>query len=76
MPAALALLAFLAGAILRFAVNVSSTSFNYHEAGVVLMVVGGVAFILALIASSGYHTWRKVKRVAKDGSTYEEEKGF
>lgn len=36
------------GAVLRFAVNVSTTGFNLHTVGVILMVVGIVGFILSL----------------------------
>ncbi|HJS94700.1 MAG TPA: DUF6458 family protein [Solirubrobacteraceae bacterium] len=37
------------GAVLRFAVNVSSSGFNIHTAGVILMIVGVVGFILSLL---------------------------
>jgi hypothetical protein len=36
------------GAVLRFAVNVSTTGFNLHTVGIILMVVGIVGFILSL----------------------------
>jgi len=37
------------GAVLRFAVNVSTSGFNIHTIGVILMIVGGVGFILSLL---------------------------
>jgi hypothetical protein len=37
-----------AGAILTFAVNVTTSGFNLHMIGVILMVVGGVGVIVEL----------------------------
>lgn len=37
------------GAILRFAVNVSSNSVNWHVVGDVLMVVGAIGLVVSLI---------------------------
>ena len=37
------------GAILRFAVNVSTSGFNIHTVGVILMIVGAVGFIVSLL---------------------------
>lgn len=37
------------GAVLRFAVNVSTTGFNIHTIGVILMVVGVVGLFLSLM---------------------------
>ncbi|HEY5272756.1 MAG TPA: hypothetical protein VIJ34_05925 [Acidimicrobiales bacterium] len=42
------LVIFAVGAILRFAVAVTTTNFNIHSIGVILMIVGGVAFVLSL----------------------------
>jgi hypothetical protein len=39
---------FAVGAILRFAVAVTTTSFNVHSIGVILMIVGGVGFLISL----------------------------
>lgn len=36
------------GAIMRFAVSVTSTGFNIHMIGVILIVVGGVGFLTSL----------------------------
>jgi hypothetical protein len=38
-----------AGAVLRFAVNVSTTGFNLHTVGVILTVVGGVGLLISLL---------------------------
>ena len=37
------------GAILRFAVNVSSGGFNLHTIGVILMVVGVIGLVISLL---------------------------
>jgi hypothetical protein len=38
-----------AGAILRFAVTVSSHSFNIQTVGLILMIVGGVGLAISLL---------------------------
>ena len=43
------LLLIAVGAVLRFAVNVSTSGFNIHTVGVILMIVGVVGFILSLL---------------------------
>ncbi len=42
------LLLIAVGAILRFAVSVSSHGVNIHTVGVILMIVGIVAFVISL----------------------------
>ena len=37
------------GAVLRFAVNVSTNGFNIHTIGVILMVVGAVGLVISLL---------------------------
>jgi hypothetical protein len=48
MGVAMSLLLVAAGAIMRFAVSVTSTGFNIHMIGVILMIVGGVGFLTSL----------------------------
>lgn len=36
------------GAIMRFAVHVTTTGFSIHTAGTILMVVGGIGLLLSL----------------------------
>jgi hypothetical protein len=36
------------GAILRWAVNISSTTVNWHTVGIILMIVGGVGLLLSV----------------------------
>jgi hypothetical protein len=42
------LVIFAVGAILRFAVTVTTTSFNLHSIGLILMIVGGIGFVISL----------------------------
>ena len=37
------------GAVLRFAVSVSTHGFSIHTIGVILMIVGGVGLIISLL---------------------------
>jgi hypothetical protein len=48
------LVVFAVGAILRFATSVTATGFNIHEIGVILMIVGAVAFVLSLVFWSSW----------------------
>jgi Domain of unknown function (DUF6458) len=43
------LLLIAIGAVLRFAVTVSTSGFNIHTIGVILMIVGAVGFVLSLL---------------------------
>ena len=64
-----------AGAILRFAVSVTTTGFNLHTIGLILMIVGALALVLSIVfwsswggfggAGGGY---RRQRRVTKDGA--------
>ena len=42
------LLLIAVGAILRFAVSVTTNGFNLHSVGVILMVVGGIGLVISL----------------------------
>ena len=63
------------GAILRFAVSVTTTGFNLHTIGLILMIVGALALVLPSVfwsswggfsgASGGY---RRQRRVTQDGA--------
>ena len=73
-----------AGAILRFAVSVTTTGFNLHTVGVILMIVGAVGLVLSLIFWSswggfggGGDGYRRRRRVMNDGQGgyVEEEQG-
>jgi hypothetical protein len=51
------------GAVLRFAVSVSTHGFNLHTVGVILMVVGGIGLLIALLWMT---MWRD-RRVVRHG---------
>jgi len=65
------------GAILRFAVSVTTTGFNLHTIGLILMIAGVLALVLSIMFWS---TWggfggaavgggyRRQRRVSSDGS--------
>jgi hypothetical protein len=40
------------GAVLRFAVSVSTHGFNLHTIGVILMIVGAVGLVVSLLRTS------------------------
>jgi len=40
------------GAILRFAINVSTSGFSLHTVGVILMVVGAIGLLISLLFGS------------------------
>lgn len=46
------LLLIAVGAILRFAVHVSTSGFSLHTIGVILMVVGAIGLLLSLLFGS------------------------
>ncbi len=43
------LLLIAVGAVLRFAVSVTTSGFNIHSVGVILMIVGGLGLLLSLL---------------------------
>ncbi|MDE3085452.1 MAG: hypothetical protein KGJ77_01695 [Acidobacteriota bacterium] len=63
---------FAVGAILRFAVSVQSSSFNIHTIGVILMIVGGVGFLLSLLFWSSWGGFGGARRrtVVEGPGTY------
>ncbi|HEY1778416.1 MAG TPA: hypothetical protein VGG41_19825 [Solirubrobacteraceae bacterium] len=70
------------GAILRFAVTVTTTGFNIHTIGVILMIVGAVGLVLSMLFWSswggfGGGGYRRQRRVVRDGAGgyVEEERG-
>lgn len=54
------LLLIAIGAILRFAVTVSTNGFNLHTVGLILMIVGAVGFVLSLLWMT---MWERRERV-------------
>jgi sulfite exporter TauE/SafE len=54
------------GAILDFAVNVSTPGFNIHTVGVILMVVGVIGLVMSMIFWSSWGGFRR-EAVYNDG---------
>lgn len=70
------------GAILRFAVSVTTSGFNIHTIGVILMIVGAVGLVISLFFWSswggfGGRGYSRERRVRNDGAGgyVEEERG-
>jgi len=71
------------GAILRFAVSVTSSGFNIHTIGLILLIVGIIGLVLSMAFWSswggfgGGGGYRRQRRVASDGAGgfVEEERG-
>jgi len=71
-----------AGAILRFAVSVTTTGFNLQSIGLILMIVGAVSLLLSLAfwsswggfggRTTGYRRQHRVTRDAAGGYIEEE----
>lgn len=68
------LVLFAVGAVLRFAVTVTTTGFNIHTIGVILMIVAAVGFVLSLAFWSSWGgfggTYRRDRTVVNDGPNY------
>lgn len=50
------------GAILTFAVHVSTAGFNVNAVGIILMVAGGFGLLLSLIFWSSFSPWTRRRR--------------
>jgi hypothetical protein len=65
-----------AGAILRFAVSVTTTGFNLHSIGLILMIVGALSLVLSIMFWSSWGGfgggsgggYRRQRRVTQDGA--------
>ena len=60
------------GAILRFAVSVTTSGFNIHTIGVILLIIGGVGLLLSLLFWSSWGGfsgggYSRERRVTPDG---------
>ncbi|HUE61009.1 MAG TPA: hypothetical protein VMO88_15680 [Acidimicrobiales bacterium] len=65
---------FAIGAIMKFATNVHSSSFNIQTIGVILMAVGAVGFIVSLFFWGSWGGfgggYRRRRAVYSDGGRY------
>ena len=65
-----------AGAILRFAVSVTTTGFNLHSIGLILIIVGALSLVLSIMfwstwggfSGSAGGSYRRQRRVTQDGA--------
>jgi hypothetical protein len=76
MGVATSIVMIAAGAILRFAVSVTTTGFNLHSIGLILIILGAVSLVISMMfwsswggfgggAGGGY---RRQRRVSSDGA--------
>jgi len=76
MGVALSIVMIAVGAILRFAVSVTTTGFNLHTIGLILIILGAVSLLISIVfwsswggfgggAGGGY---RRQRRVTQDGA--------
>jgi len=49
MGIGLSLIVFAIGAVMRFAMTVTTTSFNLHTVGMILMIVAAVGLVLSIV---------------------------
>lgn len=83
MGIGVSILLIAVGAILRFAVSVTSSGFNIHTIGLILLIVGIIGLVLSMAFWSswggfgGGGGYRRQRRVASDGAGgfVEEERG-
>jgi len=54
------------GAVLRFAVSVSTSGFNIHTVGVILMVVGGIGLLISLFYATLWADRRREAAVVRE----------
>ena len=59
-----------AGAVLIWAVNTTSSGFNIHTAGVILLVVGIIGFVLSLAFWSSWGGFAMRRDRYEDGGTH------
>lgn len=85
MGTGVSLILIAVGAVLTWAVNVTTSGFNVHTVGVILLVVGVVGFLLSMVfwsswAGPGYFNRRRTvtdggpgygrRTVVEDDSSY------
>jgi hypothetical protein len=60
------------GAILTFAVDVTTSGFNLNTVGVILMVAGALGLVLSLLFWSSFSPYRRSRSVAGPDTVVEE----
>jgi hypothetical protein len=76
MGVAMSIVMIAVGAILRFAVSVTTTGFNLHSIGLILIILGAISLLISIAFWStwgGFNTgsggsYRRQRRVTQDGT--------
>jgi len=76
MGVALSIVMIAVGAILRFAVSVTTTGFNLHSIGLILIILGAVSLLISIMFWSSWGgfgggaggAYRRQRRVTQDGA--------
>jgi hypothetical protein len=75
MGVAMSIVMIAAGAILRFAVSVTTTGFNLHSIGLILIILGAISLLISIMFWStwggfggGGGGYRRQRRVTQDGA--------
>jgi hypothetical protein len=77
------LLLIAVGAVLRFAVSVTTSGFNLHTIGLILMIIGAIGLVISLLfwstwggVGSGYRRERRVSSDGRGGYVEQERGGY
>ncbi|MHB1538090.1 MAG: DUF6458 family protein [Solirubrobacteraceae bacterium] len=68
------ILLLVVGAILRFAISVTTTGFNLHTIGVILMIAGAVGLVLSFLWIAIWSGRRREAAVERQPATRERER--
>ena len=60
------------GAILTFAVDVSTSGFSINTVGIILMIAGALGLVLSLLFGSSFSPYRRSRTVAGPDTVAEE----
>jgi predicted membrane channel-forming protein YqfA (hemolysin III family) len=66
------ILLLVVGAVLTFAVDVSTSGFDLNTVGVILMVAGGLGLVLSLLFWSSFSPYRRGASVMGEDTVVEE----
>jgi len=82
MGVAMSIVMVAVGAVLRFAVSVTTTGFNLHTIGLILIILGAISLVISMMfwsswggfggGAGGYRRQRSVTRDAAGGYVEEE----
>jgi hypothetical protein len=72
MSIGVSIFVLVVGAILTFAVTVSTSGFNINAVGIILMLAGGLGLLLSLLFWSRFSPWSRRRRVTRGDTVIEE----